>query len=43
MKSYFTACPRNCYSTCSFKVFVDDGKIVSIEPLAEKKATPEGI
>ena len=43
MKGYITACPRNCYSTCSFKVFVDEGRVVNIEPLPANKATPEGI
>jgi anaerobic selenocysteine-containing dehydrogenase len=43
MKQFITACPRNCYSTCSFKVFVDNGVVVNIEPLSENKATPEGI
>lgn len=43
MKSFITACPRNCYSTCSFRIFVDDGHVVNIEPLTENKATPEGI
>ncbi len=43
MQVYTTACPRNCYSTCTFKVFVKDGKIVNIEPHAANKATPEGI
>lgn len=43
MKSFVTACPRNCYSTCSFKVFVDNGHVVSVEPLPDNKATPEGI
>ncbi|MDD2278818.1 MAG: molybdopterin-dependent oxidoreductase [Bacteroidales bacterium] len=43
MKEFSTACPRNCYSTCSFKVFVDKGKVVSIEPHSANKATPEGI
>lgn len=37
-----TACPRNCYSGCSFKVVLDNGKIVSLEPLANNKATSEG-
>lgn len=43
MKQFITACPRNCYSTCSFKVFVDNGIVVNIEPLSDNKATPEGI
>jgi len=43
MEHFLTACPRNCYSTCSFKVFVDDNKIVKIEPFPGNEATPEGI
>ncbi len=43
MKVFTTACPRNCYSTCSFKVLVDKGKIVNFEPHPENLATPEGI
>lgn len=38
-----TACPRNCYSTCSFKVHIEDGRVVNIDPHSENKATPEGI
>lgn len=43
MKSNNTACPRNCYSTCSFKVWTDDGKVIKIDPQPLNKATPEGI
>ena len=43
MKVHNTACPRNCYSTCSFKVWTDKGKIVNIDPQPLNKATPEGI
>lgn len=43
MKVYTTACPRNCYSTCTFKVFVQKDKVVSIEPHSANRATPEGI
>lgn len=43
MTEYNTACPRNCYSTCSFKVRVENGKVAGIEPQALNKATPEGI
>lgn len=43
MKVHHTACPRNCYSTCSFKVWTDDGKVVKIDPQPLNKATPEGI
>ncbi|MBT3424330.1 MAG: molybdopterin-dependent oxidoreductase [Bacteroidetes bacterium] len=40
---FSTACPRNCYSTCSFYVIVEDGKVVNIEPHPANKATPEGV
>jgi len=43
MKVFTTACPRNCYSTCSFKVGVENGKIINISPQALNRATPEGI
>ncbi len=42
-KAHTTACPRNCYSTCSFKVWTDDGKVVNIDPEPLNKATSEGI
>jgi len=43
MKEFKTSCPRNCYSTCSFKVFVDNGKVINIAPNPDNLATPEGI
>jgi len=43
MKAHNTACPRNCYSTCSFKVWTDDGKVIKVDPQPLNKATPEGI
>lgn len=43
MKLISTACPRNCYSTCSFKVSVDKGKIINFEPHPDNLATPEGM
>ena len=43
MEVFSTACPRNCYSTCSFMVYVDSGKVVNIEPHPSNLATPEGI
>ncbi len=43
MQTFRTACPRNCYSTCSFLVSVDKGKIVNIEPNPDNQATAEGI
>ncbi len=38
-----SACPRDCYSTCSFLVSVKDGRIGLIEPHPENKATSEGV
>lgn len=43
MQVFTTACPRNCYSTCTFNVYVDNGKVVNISPNPLNKATPEGI
>ncbi len=43
MAIYTTACPRNCYSTCTFKVHVEQGHIVNIDPHPGNGATPEGI
>ena len=42
-KVFSTACPRNCYSTCSFKVWTENGKVINIDPQPLNKATPEGI
>ena len=42
MKVFTTACPRNCYSTCSLNVTVDDGRICRIEANAANKATSKG-
>lgn len=42
MKEFITACPRNCYSTCSLVVQVDNGKVIGIKPLPLNKATPLG-
>lgn len=43
MPVYSTACPRNCYSTCSFKVHVRDGRIVNFEPHPANRSTPKGV
>ncbi len=43
MPVYTTACPRNCYSTCSMRVFVHNGRLRMIEPIADNAATPYGI
>ena len=42
MKLISSACPRNCYSTCSFKVGVEDNIVKSIEPHEQNLATPDG-
>jgi len=42
MKLISSACPRNCYSTCSIKVRVENNTVIGIEPHAENWATPEG-
>ena len=38
-----TACPRNCYSTCSFKVSTEENKIIGIEAEPLNLATQEGV
>jgi len=42
MKTYTTVCPRNCYSTCSLKVYIENDRIRRIEANPENKATPKG-
>lgn len=44
MKRYTTVCPRNCYSTCSLNVYVDEEKqtIRRVEAHPANKATPKG-
>lgn len=42
MEEFVTVCPRNCYSTCSFRVQVEDNKIRRILPFTGNLATPEG-
>lgn len=37
-----TVCPRNCYSTCSLKVYVENNKICRIESNQDNLATPKG-
>ncbi len=43
MQIFTTACPRNCYSTCAMRVFVDRGRLRMIEPISENTATAEGV
>jgi len=42
MDEFITACPRNCYSTCSFSVRVENNRITRILPYHSNLATPEG-
>lgn len=42
MKLISSVCPRNCYSTCSLKVCVENNTVICIEPHTENRATPEG-
>ena len=41
-RTFTTACPRNCYSTCTLNVQVADGRIRRIEPHSGNRATPGG-
>lgn len=42
MKLISSVCPRNCYSTCSIKVKVENNRVTGIEPHPQNLATPEG-
>lgn len=42
MEEFITACPRNCYSTCTFRVRVEDNRITRILPFSGNRATPAG-
>jgi anaerobic selenocysteine-containing dehydrogenase len=42
-RSITTACPRNCYSTCSMRVTVEDGRLRRIEAHPANRATPEAV
>jgi anaerobic selenocysteine-containing dehydrogenase len=42
MKEHITVCPRNCYSTCTFRVFTEEGVVKRILPYEGNLATPEG-
>ena len=43
MEKFITACPRNCYSTCTMTVHIEDGKMRRIEGHPDNKATSEGV
>jgi anaerobic selenocysteine-containing dehydrogenase len=42
MAVHTTACPRNCYSTCTLRVEVEDGRLRRVLPHEGNRATPEG-
>jgi len=42
MEEFVTACSRNWYSTCSFRVQVENNRIIRILPYTGNLATPEG-
>ena len=42
MATFTTACPRNCYSTCSLRVTVADGRISGLEAHPDNRATLGG-
>ncbi|GMV03827.1 MAG: molybdopterin oxidoreductase [Gemmatimonadota bacterium] len=42
MPLHTTACPRNCYSTCTLTVEVEGGRLRRVLPHAGNRATPEG-
>jgi anaerobic selenocysteine-containing dehydrogenase len=42
MNEFITACPRNCYSTCTFRVQVENNRIRRILPYSGNRAVPEG-
>jgi len=42
MPVFTSACPRNCYSTCSLRVTVEKGKVTAIDAHPGNRATPEG-
>lgn len=41
-KKVLTACPRNCYSTCSFYAEIEDNRLKAIYPDPDNRAVPEG-
>ena len=42
MPLFPTACPRNCYSSCSFLARIEEGRLTGIEPNPANLATAEG-
>jgi len=42
MPVFITACPRNCYSTCTMQVHVEDGRLRSLDAHPANLATSGG-
>ena len=42
MPVFTTACPRNCYSTCTMRVTVAGGRLTAVDPHPGNRATAEG-
>ena len=42
MSIHTSACPRNCYSTCSLRVTVENGRVTAIDPHPDNPATSAG-
>jgi anaerobic selenocysteine-containing dehydrogenase len=40
-RTFTTACPRNCYSTCGLRVTVEDGRLRRVEAHRANRATAE--
>ncbi len=42
MPTFRTACPRDCYSTCTLQVTVENGRLVAVAGDEGNRATPDG-
>lgn len=42
MPTFRTACPRDCYSTCTLQVTVEEGRLVAVAGDERNRATPDG-
>ncbi len=43
MPTFTTACPRNCYSTCSMLVTVENNRVIRIDAHPDNQATEQGV
>ena len=42
-RTFTTACPRNCYSTCGMRVTVEGGRLRQVEAHPGNQATPSAV